>query len=124
MSASRLLPFSELEVRAAMDNVKLRRSKGTDLSMGHPRFCPEGPEILQAAQEGVIFFHSPIQLEGAFLFAKVDAGRGLLGRQKAAFPSFVCGDLYLDSWQAGATFTSWITAITSIGNIYRGSGFR
>lgn len=122
-SGSRLIPFTEHELRAAMENVKLRRSKGTDLSIGHPRFCPDAQSTVDAANEGIIFLHSPVLLETCFAFTKADAGRGFFGGQKAVFPTYVSDDLYLDSWTPGSTFKSWVIALTSIGNVYRGNGF-
>lgn len=124
IEGARRVPFSEGEVRALIDAVKIRRTKGTDLSVGHPLFTREKDDVIEAANEGVIFLHSPEQLAAGFLFLKLDAGRGLFGGQKAVFASYVGTDLRQDEWEAGTTFKSWLIATTSIGNIYRSEGYR
>lgn len=124
IAGSRSIPFTENEVRVAMDAVKVRRSKGADLCIGHPEFCESNADIFDAAQAGMMFFHSPHQLKGAFLFVKLDAGRGLLGGQKAVFASHVGSAIEADEWEVGTTFKMWGIAITSIGNVYRGYGFK
>jgi hypothetical protein len=102
----------------------MRRSKGTDLVIGHPKFIESAEAFLGATQEGLMLLHSPHQLESAFLFVKLDAGRGLLGGQKAVFASYIASDLDADAWAPGAVFKMWAMAVTSIGNLYRHEGFQ
>ncbi|WP_333815806.1 hypothetical protein [Tabrizicola sp.] len=124
VSGSRRIPFTENEVRTAMEAVKVRRGKGADLSIGHPMFSEGGAGVIEAAQDGMLFFFSPHQLKTAFLFLKLDAGRGLFGGQKAVFASYVASDLDADEWDVGVVFKMWGIAVTSIGNVYRGNGFK
>jgi hypothetical protein len=120
---SRLIPFSSTELRAAIEAVKVRRKKGSDLSVGHPVMNVNGSGVLEGANNGILFFHSPQQLQVAFLFVKLDAGRGLLGGQKAVFGSYISADLHEDDWGVGPVFKMWGIAVTSMGNVYRGNGF-
>ncbi len=123
VSGSRPIPFTESEIRTAMEAVKVRRGKGSDLSIGHKKFGEGGAGVMKAAQEGLLFFHSPMLLKSAFLFVKLDAGRGLLGGQKAVFGSYIATDLEADEWEVGTVFKMWGIAVTSIGNIYRAYGY-
>lgn len=124
LAGTQILPFTAPEFSVAVETVNTRKNKGTDLSLGHPVFCPEFSQSVELAQNGVLLFHSPYQLECAFLFIKANAGRGLFGRQKAVYPSYVGSDFNLDEWAVGTTFKSWIMATTSIGNVYRGYGYK
>lgn len=53
---SRLLPYTEQETRVDMDAVNIRRKKGGDLSIEHPKFCAGTPNILAAPKGGILFF--------------------------------------------------------------------
>ncbi|MCJ7995244.1 hypothetical protein J5N58_12235 [Rhizobium cremeum] len=116
------LPFSEKEIFTLIEFVKLSRKKGRDLQTGARNLAATAEHVLQLAQEeGIIAINSAI-LGMEVLFAKVDAGRSFFGGQKAAYISYVnTGD---DEWAVGTTFNSWPIAVTSIGNIYRGMGYR
>jgi len=119
-----LVPYTENETRQAMQAVKQRRSKGGDLLIGHPRFAPDGPAVLEWASQGVVFMNSQIMLKSGFLFLKLNGGKSLFGRQKAVFASFLASTIDEDQWDAGPVFKLWPLATTSIGNVYRGNGFR
>lgn len=124
VSGSRRISFTENEVRIAMEAVKVRRGKGSDLSIGHPKYSEGGAGVIRAAQDGMMFFYSPHQLMTGFLFVKLDAGRGLFGGQKAVFASYVASDLETDEWDVGVVFKMWGIAVTSMGNVYRGNGYK
>lgn len=123
IEASPAVPFSEKELRLAMDNVNLRRSKGSDLQFGHPVYIFDTGEVVKSAQEGRIFMRSDTQLLSGFLFLKLNAGQTLFGKQKAVYASYIEPVLGVGEWTAGPVFKSWLTAITSIGNIYRANGY-
>ena len=124
ISTTRRVPFTQKEIGSVIDTIKYRHSKGTDLSLGHPRFAGDPTIFRESASEGTLFLHSPEQLATGFLFIKLDAGRSLFGRQKAVFASFIGSELFEDQWFTGTTFKSWMIALTSIGNIYRDQGYR
>lgn len=124
IKTARTIPFTEPELRKAMDSIKVRKSKGTDLTFGHPHCTATGPEIIKSAMNGAIFLYSPEQLSAGFLFVKLDAGRSLFGGQKAVYASYYQSELHEDQWFAGTTFKSWMIALTSIGNIYRSEGYK
>ena len=123
VSGSRLIPFDEGEIRWALDNVEVRRRKGTDLNIGHPTLSVGANGFLEAARQGIVFLQSTDQLKAAFVFLKLDAGRGFLGGQKAVFASYFAEDIEADDWEVGTVFKMWGIATTSIGNIYRFYGF-
>lgn len=124
IGSARTLPFTQSEGYIALDTIKLRHAKGTDLSLGHPLYTHSLADYLEAANEGAILLHSPEQLSAGFLFIKSDAGRGLLGGQKAVYASYYGSELSEDAWFAGAIFKSFRIAATSIGNLYRAEGYR
>ncbi|NKM65331.1 hypothetical protein GFL58_30920 [Rhizobium leguminosarum bv. viciae] len=117
------IPFTKTELEMAIGHVKDRRAKGHDLHTGHPTIASRGKDMVEAAEEGCFFYHSPEQLNAAWLFVKLNAGKGLLGGQKSVYASYFATDLLSDSWTAGPVFKMWAMAITSIGNIYRGYGY-
>jgi hypothetical protein len=120
---ARRVAYTPVEMNMAVETTKMRKSKGTDLRLGHPRHVTDAKDFAEAAAEGIIFMHSPEQLSTCFMFVKLDGGRSLFGRQKAVYASYM-GDLHDDAWATGPVFKSWGIATTSIGNIYRGNGFR
>ncbi len=123
LKSSPAIPFSENELRMAMDAIKLRVSKGSDLQFGHPAYVADPQAFVAAAKDGFVFMHSDDQLSAGFLFVKLSAGRSLFGKQKAVYASYTETILGDDNWAAGPVFRSWVQAITSIGNIYRAYGF-
>lgn len=122
-AATSRIPFTDIEIQALIEGVKVRRGKGTDLCVGMPHLATNGEEIREMASDGVIMLHSPEQLETKFLFAKCNAGKSLFGRQKCVYASYIC-DLHSDEWTVGPVFKMWAMAVTSIGNIYRSQGYR
>lgn len=123
LATTNRLSFDNNELKVVIEGVKARRERGTDLCMGDPVLTPEWDAVKKAAENGVVFLHSPEMLRKRFAFVKVNAGRGLFGRQKAAF-NWYLGDLDHDDWTAGGVATNWAMAVTSIGNVYRFEGYR
>lgn len=112
------LSFSESEIRLLIDVTKKRHKQGHDLQLGDGLMMTGVADFMSAAGDGLCFLHSPNQLGIRFLFAKCNAGRGLLGGQKAVFNSYI-QDSDEEAWTIGATFKVWGIAATSIGNLYR-----
>lgn len=117
------IPFTELEIRLMMEFFTTSQKKGRDLRMGSSTIMVRsGQDVLDMAKDGILAISSEaLQLD--LLFAKVDAGRGLFGGQKAAYVSYV-NSPGEDEWTIGTTYKSWSVAITSIGNVYRHEGHR
>jgi hypothetical protein len=113
--ATNRLSYTEAEVRFAIEFVKQNRAKGllTSIhrSMGEqPRPHDHGIFVIEAAD-----------LATDFIFVKIDAGRGLLGGQKARFLSYL-GQVRDDVFDAGPSFGTFGLALTNINNIYRALG--
>lgn len=117
------IPFDESEVRLALESVKTRYKKGSDLRFGHPRVANTPAELERFYQGGLLFLFSQSQLESGFLFVKLSAGKSLFGRQKAVYASYLESELGSGEWVAGPVFKMWAIAVTSLGNLYRGNGF-
>lgn len=116
------LPFTDDEMRFLVSFIKSSWKKGRDVRLDPTLMGTRGDEIFSIASDGFIVINSAA-LDLKLLFAKVDAGKGLFGGQKAAFISYLCSLSEMD-WTIGTTFKSWPIAVTSIGNIYRGTGLR
>jgi hypothetical protein len=112
------LAFNQSEIRLLVDVTKKRHKQGHDLQLGDGLHMTGVPDFLAAAENGLCFLHSAKQLETRFLFVKCNAGRGLLGGQKAIFNSYI-QDLREEKWAVGAAFKVWGFAATSVGNLYR-----
>ena len=116
---------SKLEV-AGLEKTRavLPRRGGREEEFSTPRRAHDGEDAQRLLGVGRVFaLCSPSQLNMNFLFLKCDGGRSFFGRHKAVYPSFV-GSHRDDGWIVGPTFKSYGLAITSIGNAYRGNGFR
>jgi len=118
------IPFEKKEVQGAMTWVKKNLDRGNDLIIGHPVSGVVGDEVLSAANRGYFFMTSHIQLNASFLYLKLNAGTSLFGRQKAVYACFHEGPVGDGAWAPGPIYKSWLIAVTSIGNVYRGGGYR
>ena len=123
LGTHRCIPFSEYENKALHESLHMARNKGRDLTTGSNDSVFEGSDPRGLMTEGILTLCSPTQLETDFLFLKCDAGRTLFRRQKAVYPSFV-GTHRNNEWIVGPIFNSFMLAITSPGNAYRGNGFK
>lgn len=118
------ISFSENDMQLAIRWIKKNRDRENDLMMGHPEIGFSSDEIQFAANLGHIYMTSSTQLNASFLYLKLNAGTSFFGRQKAVYASFHEGPVGSGSWEQGPIYKSWPIAFTSIGNVYRGTGFR
>ena len=77
------MAYTPIEVSMALKAIKARRSRGTDLTVGHPRFVTNADEFTEAASEGVVFMHTSEQLSTGFMFIKLDAGRSFFRKAES-----------------------------------------
>lgn len=117
------IAFEEKEIRFALESVKTRYRKGSDLRFGHPHCASTVEELTRSYNAGLLFMFSQYQLQSGFLFVKLGAGKSLFGWQKAVYASYLESELGSNEWSAGPVFKIWALAVTSLGNIYRGNGF-
>ncbi|MEI9426843.1 hypothetical protein [Mesorhizobium sp. Cs1299R1N3] len=117
------ISFTENDLTVATSVLKAGREKGRDLVMGASGIAANGQEFLELASKGIVVFTSRHQLNASFLFTKNDAGRSLFGNQKAVYTAYV-NSFDDDEWAVGSVFKMWTMAMTSIGNVYRGNGYR
>ncbi|TIX44111.1 MAG: hypothetical protein E5W97_02615 [Mesorhizobium sp.] len=117
------IAFTENDLTVAASVLKAGREKDRDLVMGATGIAANGQEFLDLANRGIVVFTSRHQLNASFLFTKNDAGRSLFGSQKAVYTAYV-NSFDDDEWAVGSVFKMWTMAMTSIGNVYRGNGYR
>jgi len=116
------IPFTGNEIEQSLVVLQQGQAKGRDYYCGAAGIPFSASDIEEARRDGLVFISSPVQLEQDFLFVKCDGGRSIFGNQKAVFKSYV-GSPGHDEWMVGTTFTRWLMALTSIGNVYRGCGY-
>lgn len=116
------IPFSENELAMLHATLVQGRNKGRDHHFGTMDTPFKANEIEEVMQDGVVLLASPHMVQQDFMFVKCDAGRSFFGGQTAVYRFFV-GEAGRDEWMPGATFKTWLRAITSLGNVYRGNGF-
>jgi hypothetical protein len=70
--------------------------------------------------QGVMILVSK-QLFSEFLYAKVNAGKGLLGGQEGSYANYLRtpGE---NEWMVGTVYKSFGIGVTAIGNIFRAEG--
>jgi len=117
LASTRRFPFNQLELELVVGAIKSNRGRGGDLEL----VKLGDSTIEEMAMEGVIVFSSPEILASEFIFTKNDGGKGMLGRQLHVYGSYV-GLLMLDDFMPGATFSSWLAAVTSVNTLYLTEG--
>lgn len=113
---SKTLPFENDEARMLLKHIKKNQSKGLS-TIVHPAMEGETKEWLSGGFVGVLL----PELDVSILYVKQDGGRGLLGRQKIVYGSYV-GSIGENLLMPGVTFKYWGVAITGMNNLYRGEG--
>lgn len=116
------LPFSTYELQFTLEWLKRCRAKNRDLQLGFLNSEYERGDTEEFMNDGVFVICSPHMLETGFVFFKCNAGKGIFGNQKAVYSSFI-HDPHDNLLTVGAIFKRWEIALSSIGNVYRGSGF-
>lgn len=113
---TRTLAFNDSEMRSILTHINKNRKKGLNTCF-HPQMRGDIPEWLSEGFVGVCL----MELNRSILYVKQDAGKGLFGRQKTVYASYV-GSISENSLLPGVTFKNWLIAITGMNNIYRLEG--
>lgn len=82
------LAYTETEIRHTMTFIKKELANDLDVNF-HKVMMSDGRDDVRCwLEEGVLIIACP-QIHSDFVFVKVNAGRGLLGRQKARFANYL-----------------------------------
>ena len=119
MRTSNLLPFEKKDVSSLALNCK-KLSEKELIARFHPSWAATPQEALDQMIKGVFVLHCP-QIEMDFVYTCENGGIGLFGRQKRIFKVYG-GDYQLDDFTPSTSFRSFIIAVTSVNNIFRGRG--
>ena len=113
-----LLPYDRSDLAVMKEWTSRAREAGRDICLS--RDAADDIGTAELMETGFLILHSDA-LDTEFVFAKADAGKSFLGRQKAVYSSFV-GQYAADEWIVGTAFKSLVQALASIGNLYRAEG--
>ena len=119
IKTSNLLPFEERDVSNLVLNCKKLSQKGL-IARFHPSWTSTPQEALDQMIKGFFVLHCP-QIEMDFVYTCENGGVGLFGGQKKIFKVYG-GDFQLDDFTPSTSFRSFIIAVTSVNNIFRGHG--
>lgn len=116
LKTSKTLPYTYSEFENVISLINKNRARG--LNTGIDPIMERGVEDCLA--RGVVAVCLG-EVDTSIVFIKQDAGKGLLGRQKAMYGTYL-SPIGQDSFLPGTTFKKWLVAVTAMNNIYRGEG--
>ncbi len=116
VAANRCLPFGNSDGEILVSYLRVAKKNGLDVVL-----LPTIDGGIEGDFGNGLLILGSKALDRTFLFLKIDAGRGLFGGQKFRYQTYL-GSPSDDLWTPGPSFGLFITALTSINNVYRSEG--